>query len=53
MAGFIAPNPVLGSKMNVNFLITKQLSNDTMKKFVTGDMNAMEEYETLNVTSFT
>ena len=44
MAGFIAPNPVLGAKMNVNFLITKQLSNNTMKRFVTGDMNAMEEY---------
>jgi hypothetical protein len=40
LAGFIAPNPVLNAEMNVNFLITRQLSDIEMKKFVTGNMDA-------------
>jgi hypothetical protein len=37
MAGFVAPNPVLNAKMDVNFLITRQISDNVMKEYVTGN----------------
>jgi hypothetical protein len=41
MAGFVAPNPVLNAEMNVNFLITRQLSDNVMKEYVTGNKEAI------------
>tara|TARA_B110000285_G_C14931105_1_gene517362 strand:- start:493 stop:708 length:216 start_codon:yes stop_codon:yes gene_type:complete len=37
MAGFVAPNPVLNAEMDVNFLITRQISDNVMKEYVTGN----------------
>ena len=51
MAGFIAPNPVLNGKMDVNFLITREISDNEMKQFITGEMNEIEEYDSLNLNS--
>jgi len=36
MAGFIKPNPVLSGDIKVSFLITKEISNTTMHKYLTG-----------------
>ena len=36
MAGFIAPNPVLSGDIKVSFLITEEISNKTMHKYLTG-----------------
>lgn len=49
MAGFIAPNPVLSGDIFVSFLITKSISNKTMNKYLTGNQNELEEYDSLNL----
>jgi hypothetical protein len=36
MAGFIKPNPVISGDIKVSFLITKEISNKTMHKYLTG-----------------
>ena len=41
MAGFVAPNPVLNAEMDVNFLITRQISDNVMKEYVTGNKEAI------------
>ena len=41
MAGFVAPNPVLNAEMDVNFLITRQISDNVMKEYVTGNKDAI------------
>ena len=51
MAGFVAPNPVLSGDIDISFLISKVISNKTMDKYLSGNVNELEEYDSLNLVS--